>query len=88
MSNQPIRAKLIRIDVPIDWYDLRKQSTFVYQTDAGEECVSEDYVPIDCREVGKEYELIYTYFSIGNAEGYNWQPRSLTPVSHEKELPW
>jgi hypothetical protein len=82
-----MRARLIRIEPhPTDWYNLRSWSNFVYLTDDGiEEVVSELYVPDNCKEIGCEIELVYTFFSHGGCEGYHFEPRKLATKAQEDD---
>jgi hypothetical protein len=82
-----MKARLIRIDPPpTDWWDLKRWSNYVYRTEEDEEeTVSEFYVPEDCRKLGCEVVLQYTYFSHGGNEGYNFQPRKFVPAPKEDD---
>ena len=83
-----MNATLVRIiQHPTDWYeDTRRDKEFVYRTDNGNtESVSEYFVPNDCRTIGNRVELQYKYFTLGNAEGYHYEPRRLSMYEERNE---
>lgn len=88
--SQVMRAKLIQIaPPPDDWYNLRRYSDFVFQLQDGtEERVSSLYVPADCRTVGMEVELVYTFFSVGDASGMHFEPRVPQTEQVDNEIPF
>lgn len=76
-----MNATLVRIiQHPTDWYeDTRCNKEFVYRADNGAlESVSEYFVPDDCRAISNRVELQYKFFTLGNAEGYHYEPRRLS----------
>ena len=77
--NHNTRATLARIIPPSpDWYDLHRDSTFVFITPEGiEEHVGALFVPSNCRTVGQTVKLEYVFFGSGSVEGYHYEPRAV-----------
>ena len=78
---QPQPATLVRIiQHPTDWYDdLRRDQEFIFRKDDGtEESVSEYFMPQDCRRIGDHVFLEYRCFTLGNAQGYHFEPRRMS----------
>ncbi len=75
-------ASLVRIiEHPTDWYeDTRRDAEYVYRTaDGKEESVSDLFISDEnCKRIGVKVVLEYKYFTLGQADGYHFEPRRAT----------